>query len=662
MRFAEMPLEAIPKPYGSALSPESHVPYRLNPHFLGREDVLRRVAAVLKSSSVFDATVITGIAGVGKSQLAAEVAHRYGPYFTGGVLWLDFAEPANARAEVANCVDVAAHYLDVKLSELTLDERVEVVLAAWKSSLPRLLIFDNCEDAQLLERYRPKMGGCRLLVTSRRAEWPSTVNVRTLSLDVLTPEASSQLLRRYVPQNGTDAELRAIGETLGYLPLALHLAGSYMDYFRDADFGQPARYLEQLSSDELLDHPSLQGRGVEHSPTGYELNVAKTLALTVERLNPQEEIDYFALELLRRAAVFAPGEAIPKELLLNSCNYWKIRSFSDIKRLVKRNRRAHYEAKDASYEEALKRLVNLGLLKPEEANRFKLHRLTSLFVRRLIDDDEAYVDVEEAVYREASSKHKGGDLVHVVEWQVHLRHITDSVLQRGSNKAAELSREFANHLTDVGSGEAALAYFEQALQRFDQTLGEMNITTAGCRNDYGLGLKAADKTSEAEIQLERAFEVRKLLEKPPGLNVAMSFNNLGDLFSQTERLDEALKYHRKALEIRLNHHEPPPAHIASSHNNIGYVFLLKKQYPEALREFNRALKLVEASEYKHHNIAFTFHSIGLAHEALGNLSEARNSYNQAYRLRKDKLGSEHRLTRVAEESLSRVETYLAEAE
>jgi len=48
----------------------------------------------------------------------------------------------------------------------------------------------------------------------------------------------------------------------------------------------------------LLQHPSLQGHGASHSPTGHELNVARTYVLNWERLDPADEVDAVARQLL----------------------------------------------------------------------------------------------------------------------------------------------------------------------------------------------------------------------------------------------------------------------------------------------------------------------------------------------------------------------------
>ena len=52
--------------------------------------------------------------------------------------------------------------------DLSFEDQVREVMSAWQSALPRLLVFDNCEDEALLAQWRPPTGGCRVLVTSRR--------------------------------------------------------------------------------------------------------------------------------------------------------------------------------------------------------------------------------------------------------------------------------------------------------------------------------------------------------------------------------------------------------------------------------------------------------------------------------------------------------------
>ncbi|MEI2608110.1 MAG: hypothetical protein V9G20_05715 [Candidatus Promineifilaceae bacterium] len=217
---------------------------------------------------------------------------------------------------------------------------------AWQEPIPRLLLFDNCEEESLLAQWRPTTGGCRVLATSRRAVWDSSLGVATLSLDTLTPPESRALLQSLAPHLRDD-DTDAIAEALGHLPLALHLAGSYLHTYRHAPFAQPAAYLAELQTERLA-HPSLQGEGSSHSPTAHERHVGRTFALSLERLNPAEPVDQLALSLLAHAACFAPGTPIPRPLLLISAG------------ITSDNR-----ADQLRGEKGMTRLVGLGLLTVE---------------------------------------------------------------------------------------------------------------------------------------------------------------------------------------------------------------------------------------------------------------------------------------------------------
>src|SRR5207302_7754941 len=98
----------------------------------------------------------------------------------------------------------------------SMEELLEIVKNAWQSAMPRLLVFDNCEEEALLEAWRPPSGGCRVLVTSRRSHWSPTLGVVELPLNVLPRADSIELLRRYRPPRALeDPGLGAIAEELG---------------------------------------------------------------------------------------------------------------------------------------------------------------------------------------------------------------------------------------------------------------------------------------------------------------------------------------------------------------------------------------------------------------------------------------------------------------
>src|SRR5215203_4321191 len=119
------------------------------------------------------------------------------------------------------------------------------MMAAWQSPLPRLLVFDNCEEENLLDRWRPPVGGCRVILTSRREIWHPRLEVRVVALDVLRREDSVALLCKFRPDlSKDDPVLGAIANELGDLPLALELAGGFLARYRRVV--SPSDYLAQL--------------------------------------------------------------------------------------------------------------------------------------------------------------------------------------------------------------------------------------------------------------------------------------------------------------------------------------------------------------------------------------------------------------------------------
>ncbi len=121
------------------------------------------------------------------------------------------------------------------------------------------------------------------------------------------------------------------------------LAGSFLERYRHADVGAPAAYLARLRRPDLLEHRSLTGGDL--SPTAHDQHVARTFALSHDRLDPADPTDEIAIGLLSRAAWFAPGEPIPRDLLSASLDL------------------AEAESEDGlGVEDALHRLTDLGLV------------------------------------------------------------------------------------------------------------------------------------------------------------------------------------------------------------------------------------------------------------------------------------------------------------
>ncbi len=171
-----------------------NVPYRRNPFFTGREEILINLFQALNSSkraALTQAKVISGLGGIGKTQIAVEYAYRYRENYS-AVLWVI----ASSRDTLITEFVLLAVLLD--LPELH-EQDQEIVLTAVKRWLVArknwLLILDNVEDLQAVVDFLPVDGEGNILFTTRLQALGSIgegIEVEKMSVD----EGMLFLLRR----------------------------------------------------------------------------------------------------------------------------------------------------------------------------------------------------------------------------------------------------------------------------------------------------------------------------------------------------------------------------------------------------------------------------------------------------------------------------------
>jgi len=624
-KLSAMPTDAIP-PYAT-LPQGSRMPFARNPLFVGREQDLQALARALKggqATAIGQIAAATGLGGIGKTQLASEFVHRYGQYFAGGVFWLSFADPAGIRAEIATCGGPGA--LDLPgFAALSFEDQVRRVLSAWQSPLPRLLVFDNCENEDLLAQWRPPTGGARVLVTSRCGTWNPALGVETLRLDVLPRPESVALLRKHRPDlSAADAE--AIADELGDPPLALHLAGHFLATYRHTSFGAPAAYLERLRAEGLA-HPSLVETG-ETVPTAHARHVGRTFALSYARLDPKEPVDALARDLLARAACFAPGEPIPRALLLATIEI----PADDV-------------AAERQAADALARLVALGLLEEEATGALLLHRLLAAFVRQMATDDAARVAAEVAVLAEANHLNETGIPAPLLAWQPHLRAVTDAALAREDKRAAALCNTLGYHLWMIGDYVGARPYYERALAISEKVLGPKHPDTTASLNNLGLLLKDMGDLAEARLYYERALAIDEKVLGPDHPATATDLNNLGILLQIMGDLAGTRPYLERALAIDEKALGPDHPATATNLNNLGMLLQDIGDLEGARPYYERALTIDEKVLGPDHPATATdLNNLGYLLQAMGNLEEARPYYERTLAIREAVLGPDHPAT------------------
>ncbi|GAA0458596.1 FxSxx-COOH system tetratricopeptide repeat protein [Streptomyces olivaceiscleroticus] len=264
---------------------------RRNPRFTGRAALLAHIHRRLERS-VRGAAVCTlvGMAGVGKTQLAAEYVHRFATEYD-VVWWVNAARADRARRKMA----ALAPELGLRTGPA---ERLGAVVDALRRGEPYrrwLLVLDGADDPAAVADLLPSGSG-HTLVTSRNRAWDTHHTL--LPVPVYGRPESVAFVRRRAPRL-TAADADRLAAALEDLPLLLDQTAGWLN---DSDMSVD-RYLR------LLEGGTTDARTVVADD--YPKTFAEVWTTLLDRI---AETAPDAAEVLRLCAVLAPG-TVPVALL-----------------------------------------------------------------------------------------------------------------------------------------------------------------------------------------------------------------------------------------------------------------------------------------------------------------------------------------------------------
>jgi hypothetical protein len=307
----------------SVLPPTGRLPSKVR----GRDDLLRDLVKLVRHPPG-GFVVLSGMGGVGKSTvataLAAQVRHGQVGRRRCDVWWVSVAD----RSSLASAMVTVAQHLGAS------DADLEVIATGQAAAPDRvwarldrarrrwLLILDNADEPEVLARpvatstaaatvdagdgwLRPTRKGL-VVVTSRDASartWGR--HARVIGVEPLDENDAARVLMDWAPAAGSEADARRLADRLGRLPLALGLAGSYLE----SDVALKRSFAEyQHSLDGATDLLA-----AEPSAAGPRAAVMETWELSLDAL-AQRHVPQ-ARSLLRLLSCYAPSTPIPLDLL-----------------------------------------------------------------------------------------------------------------------------------------------------------------------------------------------------------------------------------------------------------------------------------------------------------------------------------------------------------
>src|SRR3989440_6562691 len=315
---------AVPSPqapldrpvFPGSLPPIWNIPYPQNPLFTGRDDLLTKLAATLRAgqpTALSQPHAISGLGGIGKTQLALEHAYRSRQDYQ-VVLWAQ----AETREALTSSFQAIAALLGLSEQEAPESARVITAVKDWlRTHTDWLLILDNADDLKLAHEFLPPSVSGHVLLTTRAQATGRFA--RRLEIEILPTEQGALFLLRRAGLLAPDAIVEqapaherdqacAICEELGGLPLALDQAGAYIEA-TGCSLADYQRLFQSRRAELLAEHHGLINDHPRSVATTWSLSFAQ-----VEQKNPA------AADLLRLCAFLAP-DAIPETIITQGASH-----------------------------------------------------------------------------------------------------------------------------------------------------------------------------------------------------------------------------------------------------------------------------------------------------------------------------------------------------
>ncbi|MFG1808272.1 tetratricopeptide repeat protein [Streptomyces sp. NPDC049040] len=197
--------------------------------FQDRAEAERLRAAVDGGGTAVLCQVLTGMGGVGKTQLAADFAHRaWDEHEVEMLVWVTAVSRSTVLAAYAQAGE------ELCGADPTDPERAAAAFLAWLRARSHrwLVVLDDVADpADLAGLWPPDNPAGRTLVTTRRRDAALAGQGRRIDVGVFSTTEAAACLSGALAAHGRtepDQQLAALAEDLGCLPLALSQAAAYL--------------------------------------------------------------------------------------------------------------------------------------------------------------------------------------------------------------------------------------------------------------------------------------------------------------------------------------------------------------------------------------------------------------------------------------------------
>lgn len=623
---------------GPLHSPIWQVPEKRNPFFTGREEVLAKLRTTFgnnKTSPASHIQTISGLAGIGKTQVALEYAYRFHQHYS-AVIWLRGETRELLRADLLKLATTLRLSIDCEEDEVQMIQAIKLWL---ETTSNWLLLVDNLEEPALLDQLLPEYHCKGSILITKRLSMNGRSNGQLQLKKMDEDEGTLLLLRRasFLPIEmdlaRVPAEQRTLAtqlyQELGGLPLALDQAGAYMEETGCDLAGYLERFRYRCSA--LLSWRS-------QNPGSYPSSVTESVLLAQESIERQSPI---ALELLHLCVFFADGN-VPEKVIIQGGMYLGPLLREAVADLL-------------SLDKAFAILHTSTLLRRDpESRSLTMHRLVQTILKDQLTESSQKLWVErilQALYHilPASPSRE------VIAWPLYemlLPHVLTCVgyvehLNWGEQKervvslSASLLLKCADYLLERARYQEVEALLERAtdLSRLSGNSAHLKVTSLRA---LALLYEKLGRYSEAEHLILQVISMQKQEVTQDNPQLASSLNTLALLSGRQGKYAQAVQYGQQALLLYKQTARGDSSGIAEAFNTLAQIDVWNGHYQDATEWATRSLYVLERNlGSEHPAVAAAVHTLTITCWEQGNYARAGELCRRAYHICEQVLGPDH---------------------
>lgn len=604
---------------------------------IGRDQEIIEVHERLQVEESLPIVAVTGMPGVGKSELALQYAWSHLQDYPGGIIWIDACKDDVAT----QIVQFARRWLN--LTPPDEDDSVKQLAFCWKnwpdSPHPVLLIVDDIDsyEKQLKDYLRGLPKRFHLLLTSRQQ---LNHQLQQIPLEPLISTQAVTLFESFLPTDPRlkeeSAELTELCAWLGYLPLAIEIVAEYMVRDSLSSITEIYEGLQNNSFDDEALSEDIARRGVR---AAFNLSWK------------QLPIDSKYLGCL--LSLFAPA---PISWSLAKAAVEGTASISSL-RLARSN------------------LFSFHLLKQVGDGTVQIHRLLREFFRSKLHEINAETNpisgVGQAVVasaRKMPSKPIKQDILAFSDVYLHVEEVLKRL--RGSltdNEVAALFTSLIRYYQSQGRYQKGREWAEEYLIFFEEKFGQLNSYTADAYKHSGLMAFLQSRMDDAKNQLQISLKIQGQLIGEDSLEAAAIQIILAALYRTLGDLEKAEQYANIALSTCTQQLKDNDLQLAEARMTLATIQFMQGQ---DLMRLETSVSQVLKARYKelpvdHPDTPETLDLLAKIYEKQKRFKEAEPVYVEAKNINERTLGSNHPQTAFSYNNLAKIyqaQKYYAEAE